>query len=284
MITFFGVFAFTTVLLLGIIGGFLPLLVYKCVTPSRIDSFTAKANLFAGGVFLSAAFVHLLPDAFEELTELTENAPFNVSGVILFFSFLFIMILDQSTHGSAHGHKDKVEIDIEEEHSHNDLLLTTKGEASNSGILLAVLLSVHSLFAGLSLGLTSDTGAYAILIAIYAHKGTAAFSLGIALDPFTTSRKTYSRIILAFSACTPVGIALGIFLKTLFEEYTTVVTWFSGVGSIIACATFLYVGIIELIMPYYKKKISAAKSGFYIVLGGIVMIIVAILESVYGDE
>jgi len=75
-----------------------------------------------------------------------------------------------------------------------------------SAIILAVALSIHSIFAGLSLGL-QDTrqGVYELFVAVVAHKWAASLSLGIQLDRSAID-KTYATAIACFFACTtPLG-------------------------------------------------------------------------------
>ena len=151
---------------------------------------------------------------------------------------------------------------------------TSATEATRSVVLIA-LLSVHSVFEGLALGLEA-TVSYVIqlLVAISVHKSLISFSLGIKLFETFTPNKVNIAVICALIFCTasPLGCAIGI-LMTLGNEdsnwhpsdvimnepnltsqlttaATTQVTATAYAAAIMEClatGTFLYVTFIEVI-------------------------------------
>jgi zinc transporter 1/2/3 len=120
---------------------------------------------------------------------------------------------------------------------------------------LIVILSLHSILAGAALG-TENTliGSFVIFLAIMAHKGAAAFALGVQFQRSGFERTRYTRLILLFSTMAPLGIILGAGLDHMFEESRG--RLFEGIFDCLAAGTFLYIAIIELI----GKEFAAQKA------------------------
>lgn len=78
-------------------------------------------------------------------------------------------------------------------------------------LIYALLFSVHSLIAGLALGVQSELGeaAIAILIAIVAHKFVEALSLAASFVREGVRLETSLAVLLVYCAMTPLGLALG---------------------------------------------------------------------------
>ena len=58
-----------TILAMGILGGLIPVLATRYLTSRR---FLSLGNALAGGIFLGAGFLHLLPEASEALEGLVD--------------------------------------------------------------------------------------------------------------------------------------------------------------------------------------------------------------------
>ena len=151
---------------------------------------------------------------------------------------------------------------------------STSTTAVTRSIVLIALLSVHSVFEGLALGL-SETLSYLIelLIAIAVHKSVIAFSLGIKLFETFAPNKVFIAVICAliFCSASPLGCAVGIFVTlgsdntgwnpsdvttivpNTTSQFTTVATklvtgtdYASAIMECLATGTFLYVTFIEV--------------------------------------
>lgn len=142
--------------------------------------------------------------------------------------------------------------------------------------LLALVLSVHSLFAGISLGLEeSFLGSMALFVAIVAHKGSAAFALAVGLVRSSVASVRFWRIMVLFSLMTPLGIVLGTIFTTFLsgnvEEGAEAV--FDG----LAAGTFLYVSVLDVIDEEFATGALKAPK-FLLFLGGVgLMAVLAIL-------
>ena len=112
--------------------------------------------------------------------------------------------------------------------------------------VLMIALSVHSIFEGLAVGLTSDvSNAFSMVLAIAVHKGAASSSLGISLvktfpDDFTLCRW----LVFVFSLATPFGIILGMILSNSGPVYDVI---FNS----LAAGSFVYIACSEVIVEEF---------------------------------
>lgn len=106
--------------------------------------------------------------------------------------------------------------------------------------LLMMALSVHSIFEGMAVGLAQELDeALFLMIAIWAHKGVAGLSLGIALiKTFPEDFRLIRTLVLMFALATPVGVVLGMIIAS--NDLVCLV--FNS----IAAGTFVYIGCSEV--------------------------------------
>ena len=126
------------------------------------------------------------------------------------------------------------------EHIHGSLL---------ASVILLFALSIHSIFDGLAIGISSSAHELiSISAAVLAHKGFAGYALGSSMVASEMNEGHYFVLVLVFSSCSPVGIFLGI----IFEQWSgsdDQTEWkVIGVGMIyaIVAGTFLYIAIVEI--------------------------------------
>jgi zinc transporter 1/2/3 len=140
--------------------------------------------------------------------------------------------------------------------------------------ILALVLSVHSLIAGVAMGTEqTTTGILVIFIAIIAHKGSAAFALGVSMFRGGVPRARIPRTIAVFSSMTPIGIVLGSILSASLTGHTALLV--EGVFDALAAGTFIYVAILDVIgeefaLPgdrFSKFLLAAAGAGLMALIG-----------------
>lgn len=165
-------------------------------------------------------------------------------------------------------------------HTRVQKLQRTKSLASMQSIrtsnfrlyMMVFAISLHSLFEGLSVGLSVDTQALLqLLLALLIHKSIIAFSIGVQLVD-ADLRTTVVLICLAiFSAMAPCGVGLGMLLLESLDK--VVKAWMSGTLQGIATGTFLYVTFFE-VLPHElnivdKKllKIMFVMLGYFVITG-----------------
>ncbi len=173
----------------------------------------------AGGVFLGAGLLHLLPDASQEFFKAGYTYPF--SFLIAALSFLILLFLEHLSHSMKHrGHS---------------LFLTVT-------LLPIIMLSLHSLLEGAAIGLAENflTGLI-IFLAIIVHKGAEGFALSINLNRSHLSRTLAILIFIFFALMTP----LGIFAGSIVVSSTTAHHLLAPIFTSLAAGTFLYIGTLH---------------------------------------
>ena len=143
-------------------------------------------------------------------------------------SRLSISVFGEPKETVHHHHDDHLD-----QHLHGSLL---------ASLMLLMALSVHSILAGLSIGLVQDVKEiFSTAIAIVAHKVFAGYALG---STMVAADLGYDRCVimgLAFSVSTPLGIFIGMQLNSYNEDSSSV-----GAVQAIVAGTFLYVAIMEV--------------------------------------
>ncbi len=141
----------------------------------------------ASGIFLGAAFFHMLPDAIRSYAQVYPGATYPVPELVCVGGFLLLLFLER-------------------------LSLTNHHARSKNYIpyILALALIIHALSEGAALGLESAYAETAMLfIAILAHKGSESFGLCILLLRYALPMRHVLFTLIFFAVMTPLGIFLG---------------------------------------------------------------------------
>jgi zinc transporter 1/2/3 len=219
------------VLLAGIGGGALA----RRLTDWESSGLVSRlSNTFAGGVFLGAALLHMLPDAREKLSSLF-GADYPHFALIAGGGFLVILLIDKVV-SPAH--------------------IGGAPESKSGGIsypyILALTLSVHSIITGIALGLEQHLiGAFAILIAILGHKSTAAMALSISVIRQNIDRARSRVLLWSFYVTTPIGIVIGAWWSGILEGRDA--TLMEGIFDAMASGTFLYIAVVDILIDEFRS-------------------------------
>jgi zinc transporter ZupT len=109
--------------------------------------------------------------------------------------------------------------------------------------LLVLALAVHSFFEGVGIGVQRHLlASVGVLLAVLAHKGFAAFALGMRFRSTGANVWQAARGIVFFGIMTPIGITLGMVLRSSIES-----PWLDVVVIGISTGTFMYVGAVEIL-------------------------------------
>eukprot|EP00591_Stephanopyxis_turris_P010460 CAMPEP_0195529408 /NCGR_PEP_ID=MMETSP0794_2-20130614/31923_1 /TAXON_ID=515487 /ORGANISM="Stephanopyxis turris, Strain CCMP 815" /LENGTH=343 /DNA_ID=CAMNT_0040660709 /DNA_START=458 /DNA_END=1489 /DNA_ORIENTATION=+ len=229
------------------------------------------ANAFSGGVFLSLAFGHLIPECVHGFHGYNEALPYMMmlGGYLLIF-FVEKVAFDAHGllgHGHDHGHNHGSQ---EKANGKSDATVEEEGglNSGRSAIILLGALGVHSILEMAALGLSSTFADSALLsLSIGMHQPAESIALLVA---FLKSGLSQEKIILylsIFSAMGPIGTAMGMALK----EFATPIVDASMLA--VVAGTFIYVGATEVIPEEWEdqehkwKKFAALMSGIVIIFG-----------------
>lgn len=240
------------ILLFALLGGLPPLLIADGKQSRQLFQYGAS---FACGIFLGLGLIHLLPEAERSFAAIYGHSeyPFTAMLCALSFSFLFLI-----------------------EHILAKSLFKKNLDSSYLPYLVAIILSIHSLIAGATLGIGSEIANILVLfLAIAAHKSSAAFALAVSLrhsEGIGVARMI--KVMLLFSMMTPLGIVFGITLNQLLAHPagTILHAYFNA----IAAGTFLYIALLKLKEYPYDAKRSTYYSLLAYILGVLIMAVVAV--------
>ena len=210
------------ILVIGLVGGVIPIIVGRFQNSRR---FFSLGNAFAGGIFLGAGLIHLLPDGAEHLRAISS---YPLAGLLTTISLAFLLLIDRVIF------------------SHHDLEEHAGQKGSVYPYVLTIVLSVHSIIAGTSLGLeTHVSTSVVILLAIVFHKGSAAFALMVSLHNAGVPDARKKRILAIFVTMTPLGLVFGTLASALLRG--NVATLAEGAFDALAAGTFIYVAVLDII-------------------------------------
>lgn len=224
------------------------------------------ANAFSGGVFLSLAFGHLIPECVHGFSDYKEAVPYMLvlGGYLLIFfvekvAFDAHDILHEMEHGGGHAHAAGAE--KAPNGAAETVVESTQGTGRSAVILLGAL-AVHSILEMMALGLADSFGDCALLtLSIALHQPAESIALLVAFLKSGMPKTQIVQFLSVFSAMGPIGVALGIAVN----EFAAPIVDAAMIA--IVAGTFVYVGATEVIPeeweePEHKwKKFGALMSG-----------------------
>jgi zinc transporter 1/2/3 len=235
-------------------------------------------NAFSGGVFLSAGLTHLFPHLMEyqEQVKITP-AGYPAGFALALTGYLLVFFVERvlfHIHGHAihpNGHdnhccetdsgpekyaeegKKKGGEDHHHGHGHShehggEAQSCNELRASKRPYILLAAISVHSVLAGLTLGVQeSRQNVLTIFTAIAAHKAPAALSIGSSFVNGRASKMVSITSMIIFSLTTTCGIFIGMGLGSVSIETVFVL-------EALASGTFLYGGTSEIVADEFEMS------------------------------
>lgn len=206
----------------------------------------------ASGIFLGAAFFHMLPDAINIFNHLYPDIHFPIPEMVCVIGFLLMLFLERlSFIHSAFQSKDSIPY------------------------ILALILIIHAIIEGAALGMGATLSeTLLLLVAILAHKGSESFALCVTMLRHQLPFKRVLLIILFFSLMTPLGISLGATLNlyAIHQNGELIAALFSA----FAAGTFFYVSTLHHTHSHQHKEDAQGILEFAsLVLGVAVMGVIA---------
>uniref|UniRef100_A0A8C5EY18 Solute carrier family 39 member 2 n=2 Tax=Gopherus evgoodei TaxID=1825980 RepID=A0A8C5EY18_9SAUR len=159
-------------------------------------------------------------------------------------------------------------------HSHGVPVPGGPSPGSFRALVLFITLSLHSLFEGLAVGVQQgEAGALQLCLAVLAHKGVIAFSLGLQLVQTGTRPRWRLLYLGIFALMSPCGMAIGIGLSLSGGAAGGLAM---ALVEGVAAGTFLYITFLE-ILPHELSSHEPPLAKFsFIALGFTVMATIAI--------
>ncbi|VFQ70586.1 unnamed protein product [Cuscuta campestris] len=245
----------------------------RCMSPDASLFFVVKA--FAAGVILATGFVHVLPDAFENLTSpcLGERpwGQFPFGGFIAMLAAMGTLMVDcfatsyfakrcsgdgkvvageeavtvhvhtHATHGHAHGGQHVVS-DVESSSSNNLLRHRVVSQVLEVGIV------VHSVIIGVALGASQSPKTIRPLVAALTfHQFFEGMGLGGCIAQAELRSKAIAVMIAFFSLTTLVGIGIGIGISNVYDENSQKALITEGVFNSASAGILIYMALVDLL-------------------------------------
>lgn len=290
----------------SLIVGFIPMLLVKKVDlseNSRGGFIVSCLSCFGGGVILTTALTHMLPEVNLLLKNNIEQGQLKytdwpLAEILVLCGFFMIYIIEEVTHalvkkfspgisppcacrpdGCEDGSLLKKQGDEERQmfkKTGDSKQKPTKvvSQAALRGFLVVLAISLHAVFEGIAMGLTDNTrSVWLLFLAISAHKYVIAFCISL---QFAASGLPALLSIIYFSTfalISPIGAGIGILIsetvKSEADTQTVAVTVLQG----LATGTLLYVVFFEVIEKERFKgtsglvQVSCSVLGFLCMLG-----------------
>ncbi|XP_006628913.1 zinc transporter ZIP1 [Lepisosteus oculatus] len=219
-------------------------------------------SCFAGGVFLSACLLDIIPDYLsdigKELQARKLETTFPLEEFIIALGFFLVLILERLVlnfsrwrheettplippTGHVHGHHPNGDLESSGHHVHVDF----NAHSSFRSFMLFLSLSLHSVFEGLAIGLqTTESKVLEICVAILIHKSIIVFSLSVKLVQSAVRPLWVVAYVVVFALMSPLGIAVGIIV---IEAQLVGGALIQAVLEGLAAGTFVYITFLEIL-------------------------------------
>ncbi|AGF48396.1 putative divalent heavy-metal cations transporter [Candidatus Kinetoplastibacterium oncopeltii TCC290E] len=182
------------------------------------------------GVFLSVSFLHLLPEAFNNLSEHSDNLLLAMLvSIVCFFILEKISLIRHNHHyeGDGHGHV----------HGHD------RYDAGKGGVVILIGSSLHNFSDGVLIAasfIVSPSLGVLTALSIITHEVPHKLCDFVVLRNAGLDRRRIFCMILASSFCSSIGGLFGYFVLQHIEQITPYVL-------VVAASSFIYISISDLI-------------------------------------
>lgn len=268
--------AIASILVASAIGVSLPVVGKKIPALSPDGSFFFMVKAFAAGVILATGFIHVLPDAFENLTSpCLKDHPwgdFPFTGFVAMVAAIGTLMVDSfatsyfsgrsdekvnagqagdaevgpgvvplhthATHGHAHGHVNVADVD-----SSSQLL---RHRVISQVLELGII--VHSVIIGIAMGASETPKTIKPLIAALTfHQFFEGMGLGGCIAQAKFKSQAVAIMALFFSLTTPLGIVIGIGITNSYNENSPNALIIEGIFNAASAGILIYMALVDLL-------------------------------------
>lgn len=179
-------------------------------------------------------------------------------------------------HGHGHDHVQTAAIGAQEEPSASAIVVTTPDQAAMHSpseienpyrskeveaaaedaksalrrkiatVIFEAGVIFHSIIIGLDLGVTAGSDFKTLLAAICFHQFFEGIAIGNSALRSIESRSKLLLMNLAFAVTTPIGLVIGIAIRSSYSSSSTTALWVEGILDCVAGGILLYTGLVEL--------------------------------------
>lgn len=286
--------ALVGLLLLTLLFGFIPARVrwFRDTGTETHRTVLSLISCFAGGVFLSACLLDIIPDYLSDINAELDarmiETSFPLPEFIMASGFFMVLIVerivlncretrraqgerapllsdDRNSYGHGHSHGTSPDPENSGHHVHVDF----QAHSPFRSFMLFLSLSLHSIFEGLAIGLqTTDSKVLEICIAILVHKSIIVFSLSVKLVQSAVPPLWVAAYIGVFAMMSPIGIAIGI---SVMEAKLASGTLIQAVLEGLAAGTFVYITFLEILPHELNSPGKQLLKVLFILIGFTVM-------------
>ncbi|MED6223194.1 hypothetical protein PIB30_071553 [Stylosanthes scabra] len=281
--------ALVSILIASTIGVCIPFLgkIIPAISPEKDIFFLIKA--FAAGVILATGFIHVLPDAFENLTSpcLGDHpwGDFPFTGFVAMCTSIGTLMIDayatayfqksnlQKTQVEAltdaergeHVENTDVNTHSHGTHGHAHGLAPSKSsELLRHRVISQVLelgIVVHSVVIGITLGASMSSETIRPLVgALTFHQFFEGMGLGSCITQAKFRRLSIIIMGLFFSLTTPIGIAIGIGISSVYDDNSPTALIVEGVFNAASAGILIYMALVDLLAADFMNP-RMQKSG-----------------------
>ncbi|XP_051919277.1 zinc transporter ZIP1 [Hippocampus zosterae] len=286
-------------LLLTLFFGFIPARVTWFRDTNGTETHRTVLSLiscFAGGVFLAACLLDIIPDYLVDINAVLESnmieINFPLPEFIMAAGFFMVLILERvvlncrenggtvderapliqdnsNSHGHGHGHGHDTTVSPDLESSGHHVHVDFQAHSPFRSFMLFLSLSLHSVFEGLAIGLQdTDSKVLEICIAILVHKSIIVFSLSVKLVQSAVRPAWVAAYIGVFAIMSPLGIAIGIsVIEAQLPAGALIQSFLEG----LAAGTFIYITFLEILPHELNSPGKQLLKVLFLLLGFAVM-------------
>uniref|UniRef100_A0A8C5QFW6 Zinc transporter ZIP1 n=1 Tax=Leptobrachium leishanense TaxID=445787 RepID=A0A8C5QFW6_9ANUR len=213
-------------------------------------------SCIAGGVFLAACLLDIVPDFLSDMKAEMENQQIKTNyplpEFILAIGILLVLIVERVVLECSHGMTEETTPLIQDhnnshdvEHGRRHFHVDFNAHSSFRSFVLILSLSLHSIFEGIAIGLQSaQTEVLQITIAILIHKSIIAVSLSLLLLQSKVQARWFVLSMVMFALMSPIGIGIGIGVMQSQSSGSTMV---QCILEGLAAGTFVYITFLEIL-------------------------------------
>ncbi|XP_009759352.1 zinc transporter 1-like [Nicotiana sylvestris] len=260
--------AIASILCASAVGVIIPILLnnFKSLQ-NDYSSLNFLIKAFAAGVILATGFIHILPDAFQSLTNPCLNTEifgsFPFAGFVSMMSAIFTLMMESF----ATGYHRRAElrkaqpVNIGDDDEENDGIQTHGPqillERTNSSTLirhrlisqiLELGILVHSVIIGISLGTTENPKTIKpLIIALSFHQFFEGMGLGGCISQAKYRGRTIAIMVLFFTLTTPSGIGIGMMISKGYNEQSSAALIVQGVLNSASAGILIYMALVDLL-------------------------------------